>query len=174
LLKDRNGVIDLQLPVDGSLDDPSFHIAPVVWKLLEGLVRKIVTAPFALLGSLFGGGEELAYVDFPAGIAELPPAQAAKLSELARALIERPQLKLDIPLHTQNADDDLALEQAALEQALGAVQLAPPARPAMPPGRTGSSSSCCRSSRPLRSSGWNSGAHGPRRCSPASSVPRAS
>jgi hypothetical protein len=128
LLKDRNGVIDLQLPVDGSLDDPSFHIAPVVWKLLEGLVRKIVTAPFALLGSLFGGGEELAFVDFPAGSAILTPEQGAKLPQLAKALIERPQLKLDIPLHAQNGDDDLALEHAALEQGLGSVP--PPARSA--------------------------------------------
>ena len=110
---------------DGSLDDPSFHIAPVVWKLLEGLVRKIVTAPFALLGSLFGGGEELAFVDFPAGSAILTPEQGAKLPQLAKALIERPQLKLDIPLHAQNGDDDLALEHAALEQGLGSV---PPRR----------------------------------------------
>jgi hypothetical protein len=128
LLKDRNGVIDLQLPVDGSLDDPDFHIAPVVWKLLEGLVRKIVTAPFALLGSLFGGGEELAFVDFPAGSAALSSAQSAKLVQLTKALIERPQLKLDIPLHAQNGDDDLALERAALDQALAAVPAPPPPR----------------------------------------------
>ncbi|HXN09808.1 MAG TPA: DUF748 domain-containing protein, partial [Steroidobacteraceae bacterium] len=126
LLKDRNGVIDLQLPVDGSLDDPSFHIAPIVWKLLEGLLRKIVTAPFALLGSLFGGGADLAFVDFPPGSTMLAPDQAAKLAQLAKALIERPQLKLDIPLHALNADDDLALEHAALEQALRAAQLPPP------------------------------------------------
>jgi hypothetical protein len=132
LLKDRNGVIDLQLPVDGSLDDPGFHIAPVVGSLLEGLVRRIVTAPFALLGALFGGGEELAYVDFPAGSAMLGPAQSAKLAELAKALLERPQLKLDIPLHAQNGDDDLALEHTALEQALAAVRRAP-----APPPRRG-------------------------------------
>ncbi len=123
LLKDRNGVIDLQLPVDGSLDDPQFHIAPVVWKLLEGLLRKIVTAPFALLGSLFGGGEDLAFVDFPPGSTTLAPVQSAKLAQLAKALVERPQLKLDIPLHALNADDDVALERVGLEQALQAAQL---------------------------------------------------
>jgi hypothetical protein len=128
LLKDRNGVIDLQLPVDGSLDDPSFHVAPVVWQLLEGMLRRIATAPFALLGSLFGGGEELAYVDFPAGSAALISAQGAKLAQLAKALVERPQLKLDIPLRANNGDDDVALERTALEQALGAVPLPPPPR----------------------------------------------
>jgi hypothetical protein len=132
LLKDRNGVIDLQLPVDGSLDDPKFHIAPVVWKLLEGLLRKIVTAPFALLGSLFGGGEDLAFVDFPPGSTTLAPAQSAKLAQLAKALLERPQLKLDIPLHALNADDDVALERIGLDQALLAAQLPPAKRGSKP------------------------------------------
>ena len=132
LLKDRNGVIDLQLPVDGSLDDPKFHIAPVVWKLLEGLLRKIVTAPFALLGSLFGGGEDLAFVDFTPGSTTLAPAQSAKLAQLAKALVERPQLKLDIPLHALNAEDDVALERIGLDQALRATQLPPPKRGSKP------------------------------------------
>ena len=118
LLKDRNGVIDLELPVSGSIDDPAFKIGPIIWKLVVGLITKIVTAPFALLGSLFGGGEQLAYIDFPAGSAVLSDSEAQKLPKLAKALVERPQLKLDIPLHTISAADDDALERAALEQAL--------------------------------------------------------
>jgi uncharacterized protein involved in outer membrane biogenesis len=118
LLKDRNGVISLDLPVSGSIDDPSFKIGPIIWKLVVGLITKIVTAPFALLGSLFGGGEQLAYIDFPAGSALLADSEAQKLPKLAKALLERPQLKLDIPLHTISATDDQALERAAMEQAL--------------------------------------------------------
>jgi hypothetical protein len=121
LLKDRNGVINLDLPVGGSLDDPTFRIGPIIWKLFVGLVTKIVTAPFALLGSLFGGGPELSYIDFPAGVATLTPAQTQKLTQLSKALVERPQIKLDIPLHTQADDDDNALEHAALESALAAA-----------------------------------------------------
>src|SRR3984885_5599611 len=118
LLKDRNGVISLDLPVSGSIDDPTFKIGPIVWKLVVGLITKIVTAPFALLGSLFGGGPQLSYIDFPAGSAVLADSEAQKLPKLAKALVERPQLKLDIPLHTISATDDQALEKAALEQAL--------------------------------------------------------
>jgi hypothetical protein len=118
LLKDRNGVISLDLPVSGSIDDPTFKIGPIIWKLVVGLITRIVTAPFALLGSLFGGGEQLAYIDFPAGSAVLTDSEAQKLPTLAKALVERPQLKLDIPLHTASATDDEALEKAALEQAL--------------------------------------------------------
>ena len=118
LLKDRHGVIDIELPVNGSIDDPQFRLGPIIWKAFVGLLTKIVTAPFALLGSLFGGGEELAFVDFPAGSMLLPPEQTRKLTQLATALIERPQLRLDIPLHTASDADDEALAHAALEQAL--------------------------------------------------------
>ena len=52
LLKDRNGVIDLNLPVSGSLDDPSFRLAPIIWKVFVNILEKAVTAPFALLGTL--------------------------------------------------------------------------------------------------------------------------
>ena len=121
LLKDRHGVIDLELPVSGSVDDPSFRIGPVIWKVVVNLITKIVTAPFAMLGSLFGGGEQLAYIDFPAGSAQMSDAEAQKLPKLAKALMERPQLKLDIPLHTISALDDDALARAALEQALASA-----------------------------------------------------
>ena len=67
LLKDRNGVIDLNLPVGGSLDDPSFRLAPIIWKVFVNLLEKAVTAPFALLGALFGGGPDLQFIDFKPG-----------------------------------------------------------------------------------------------------------
>ncbi|HEY6451650.1 MAG TPA: DUF748 domain-containing protein, partial [Steroidobacteraceae bacterium] len=121
LLKDRNGVITLDLPVGGSLDDPTFRVGPIIWKMVVGLLRKIVTAPFALLGSLFGGGPQLSYIDFPVGVSTLTPAQTEKLGQLAKALVDRPQLKLDIPLHTLNDDDVTALEHTALDAALQAA-----------------------------------------------------
>ena len=83
LLKDRQGVIDLQVPVGGSLDDPKFRLGPIIWKAMLGLLTKIVTAPFAALGALFGGGDELAYVDFQPGSAELQANQIEQLSKLA-------------------------------------------------------------------------------------------
>lgn len=117
LLKDRHGVIDLQLPVRGSLDDPEFKYGALVWKVLGNTLSKIVSAPFAALGRLFGGGEELAYVDFAPGSATLDADQQAKLGKLAQALIERPQLKLDIPV-TQAADDAEGLAAAAVQARL--------------------------------------------------------
>ena len=116
LLKDRNGVIDLSLPVSGSLDDPQFRVGPIIWQAFVGLLTKIVTAPFALIGSLFGGGEDLQYVEFAAGSSMLAPAQTERLTTLAKGLAERPQLRLDIPLQTLTPADDTALAEAAYEE----------------------------------------------------------
>lgn len=121
LLKDRNGVIDLNLPVNGSLDDPQFKVGPIVWKAFVGLLTKIVTAPFAALGSLFGGGEELAYVDFAPGSANLSAIEIDKLNTLAKALVERPQLKLNVPLTVVTDADAAAINAAAFNQALNGV-----------------------------------------------------
>ena len=73
-----------------------------------------MTAPFAALGALFGGGDELAYVDFPPGSAELPANQIEKLSKLAQALVERPQLRLDVPVTLLAAQDSKAIAAANL------------------------------------------------------------
>lgn len=121
LLKDRRGVIDINLPVSGTLDDPSFRLGPIIWKAVLGLLTKVVTAPFAALGALFGGGEELAYVDFPAGSAELAATQAEKLNTLSKALVERPQLRLSVPLTVVTAQDSDALARTALAAKIPAV-----------------------------------------------------
>jgi hypothetical protein len=119
LLKDRNGVIDLNLPVGGSIDDPNFKIGPIIWKACVGLLTKIVTAPFSALGSLFGGSsEELAYVDFAPGSAVLSAAAVDKLGKLAHALVERPQLKLNVPLTVVSDVDAAAMNEAAYASAL--------------------------------------------------------
>ena len=120
LLKDRNGVIDLDLPVSGSLDDPKFRIAPLVWKVLTNLIAKAVTAPFKLLGSLFGGGEDMSYIDFAPGSAGLDDASQAKLKTLVKALDARPALNLDVPLVEQPDGDRAALAAARWQSQLAA------------------------------------------------------
>jgi hypothetical protein len=96
LLKDENGLIDLDLPVEGSLDDPKFRISKVIWRVLRNLIAKAATSPFALLGKAFGGkGEELSTVDFADGRDTLDEAATKKLDALAKALLDRPALRLE-------------------------------------------------------------------------------
>ncbi|MDP9083204.1 MAG: DUF748 domain-containing protein [Pseudomonadota bacterium] len=98
LLRDRNGLIDLDIPVTGSLDDPRFRLAPIIWKVFVNILEKAVTAPFALLGALFGGGPDLQFIDFQPGAAALDPAAADKVHAMAKGLNERPQLKIEVPI----------------------------------------------------------------------------
>ena len=58
-MKNQRGEIDIDLPISGSLNDPEFSIGGVIMKVVVNLLTKAVTAPFALLGSLAGDGEEL-------------------------------------------------------------------------------------------------------------------
>jgi uncharacterized protein DUF748 len=118
LLKDRDGVIDLNLPVSGSLDDPKFRLAPIIWKVFVNILEKAVTAPFALLGSLFGGGPDLQFVDFQPGTAELDPAAVAKAQSMVKALDARPQLKIEIPIAVVKELDRTSLIEAKFQAQL--------------------------------------------------------
>ena len=97
LLADRHGVIDINLPVSGSLNDPEFRLMPIVFKVLGNLIVKAVTAPFSLLASAFGGGgDELSVVSFEPGSALLTASAKAGLDQVAKALQERPALKMTV------------------------------------------------------------------------------
>ena len=97
LLADRNGVIDLDLPISGSLNDPQFSIGPVIVKVILNVIVKAITAPFSLLAHALGGsGEELSMVSFAPGSAQLSAEAQAGLDKVAKALVERPTLRLTV------------------------------------------------------------------------------
>ena len=97
LLKDKNGVIELDVPVSGTLDDPSFKLGPIIWKVIGNLFEKVLTAPFRALGDLFGGKEDVQFVDFAPGSASVPTDAASNLAGIAKGLADKPELRLDIP-----------------------------------------------------------------------------
>jgi uncharacterized protein involved in outer membrane biogenesis len=116
LLKDRNGVIDVNLPISGSLDDPQFSVIGIVFQVIGNLIVKAVTAPFALLGAAFGGGEELAYLEFAPGSAALDGEDVGKLKNIAKALTERPGLKLDVAGRVDPEPDREGLKRASIDR----------------------------------------------------------
>ncbi|MCU0760371.1 MAG: DUF748 domain-containing protein [Steroidobacteraceae bacterium] len=111
LLKDRNGVIQLDVPVTGTLDDPRLRIGPIVWQVIKNLIVKAVTAPFALLGALFAGAEDAQFVDFAPGSSELDAATLGRLDALAKGLAEKPAVSLDVPIGAAAALDAPALAE---------------------------------------------------------------
>jgi len=122
LLKNKDGVIDLNFPVTGSLDDPQFRLAPIVWKIIGNVIEKAVTAPFRMIGSIFAGAEKAQYVDFAPGSATLPTGASDALATLAKVLAQRPALELDIPAGPAIKEDAIALADAQIDQLLMAKE----------------------------------------------------
>ena len=122
LLRDVNGKISLPVPVKGSLDDPKFKIGRVVVQVLVNILTKAATSPFSLLGAAFGGGgDELGWQDFSAGVATVDAAGLKKLETVAKALNGRPALSLDIVGAYDPVGDLEALRRAKLERQLRAT-----------------------------------------------------
>ena len=116
LLKDRNGQINLNLPISGSLNDPQFSVGGIIVRVIVNLIVKAVTSPFALLNSVFGGhDEELGYVEFVPGSATLTKDAQQKIDKLSKALTDRPGLKLDIIGRVDPIADTNGLRRAALD-----------------------------------------------------------
>lgn len=120
LLKDRQGNIDLHIPVSGSLNDPKFKLGPIILKIILNLLVKAATAPFALLGHLFGHGESLSYLTFAPGSATLDPAALQKVQQLETALYDHPGLKLDITGRVDPTADREGLRRAFVEREIKA------------------------------------------------------
>ena len=122
LLKDRNGVIDIDLPITGTLDDPKFRVGPIIWKAFVNLLVKVVASPFTFIGNLFGGNDtEVNQIGFEPGLATLDDGDHKRLATLASALTERPALELEIPAAWSAEFDRPAILQRRLAEQLQAA-----------------------------------------------------
>jgi len=123
LLKDRHGVIDVNLPISGSLDDPEFSVGRLVLRIVINIVAKAVTSPFALVGALVGGGAELSFAQFETG-GDVPVPEGRKgIEALRAALVERPGLRLEITGHADPVSDRTSLRRRRFERQLKAQKL---------------------------------------------------
>ena len=116
LLKDRNGQINLDLPVSGELGDPKFRIGSIVLKMISNIIVKAVTSPFSLIGSMFGSSDDLGYIEFDFGDSRLDDGDMKKLDTLALALSEKPVINLEIQGGFKGAEDVQALRQNAFDE----------------------------------------------------------
>jgi uncharacterized protein involved in outer membrane biogenesis len=126
VLKDRNGVIDVNLPISGSLDSPEFSVGGIILRIIINIITRAVTAPFALLGAAFGGGsggEELSYIEFDYGRSNLTQTAEARIKTIATAMNNRPALKLDISGRVDPVNDLEGLKQASIERKVKAQKM---------------------------------------------------
>jgi len=114
LLKDSKGRIAIELPVSGDLNNPQFSVMPIVWQTLRNLLLRAAQAPFKFIGSLVTGGAQvdLSNVQFAAGSEQLDAQAQSALDLLAKALQERPALRLEVEgSSAQSSDGPLLAEQ---------------------------------------------------------------
>jgi Domain of Unknown Function (DUF748) len=123
LLKNRRGEIDLNIPVSGSLSNPQFSLGGLIWRAILHVVEKAVTAPFTLVANAFGGGgntaaelEQLHYVAFSPGRAELTDAARSKLDTAAKLLADKPEVKVELIGRADSAVDTPGLRLAYVDE----------------------------------------------------------
>lgn len=120
LMQDSRGVIDLGLPIQGNLDDPQFSYGHLVGKAFGNLITKIITAPFRVLGAIFGvQGDDLDSVAFEPGSAMLAPPEQEKLNAVVKVLLERPRLALEIKGQYDEKVDGEALREQLIRAEIG-------------------------------------------------------
>jgi len=120
LLKNSKGEIDINLPISGSLDDPQFSVGGIIWHVVVNLITKAVMAPFSLLSG--GSSDELGFVPFDAGSAELTDAARQRLDTLATKLTDRPALKLEATGRAEPVLDAEGLRRAYVDKLLRAAK----------------------------------------------------
>jgi Domain of Unknown Function (DUF748) len=118
LLSDANGVIDLNVPVSGDIDNPEFSLGSVIAGAFVNLITKAATAPFKLLASLVGSEEDLQRVTMAAGQSEVDEAGQGKLLQLGEAMAQRPQLKLVLSGRINPDSDHQYLQDMAVKESL--------------------------------------------------------
>ncbi|MEW6551464.1 MAG: DUF748 domain-containing protein [Campylobacterota bacterium] len=119
ILEDRNGIIDIKLPIKGDLDNPEFSIAPIVWQAFTNILAKAITAPFSLLGALFGFGEdEINNVPFYFGSAEISPVQKEPLDKIVQILQSRGKLVINVAPVYDDKNDLSALQAIEFKKAV--------------------------------------------------------
>lgn len=119
LLQDKDGVILLDVPIEGDLDDPDFHLGKVIWHTVLNVLVKVATSPFKALAALAGGDKaDLSMAEFEPGTARPLPASQERFASLAKALGLRPALGLEVEGSAGPEQDGAALRQAVLERSL--------------------------------------------------------
>lgn len=115
LLEDNEGIIEIDMPVEGNLDQPDFKYGALVLKTLGNLIVKAVTSPFTFLGSMMGiDGDALEFAEFEKGSNAILPPEREKLDQIAKMMTKRPKINLSLSPTYDEQFDKRALQTQKL------------------------------------------------------------
>ncbi|WP_462108760.1 DUF748 domain-containing protein [Campylobacter concisus] len=121
ILSDQNNQINIDLPVEGNLDDPDFKYGGVIWAAVKKLFADITLAPFRFLGNALGlGSKDLSSIDFLAGSSELISSEAPKIADFIKLTTAKPMMKLSIT-PTYSEIDVLYFKEKKLDQKINQI-----------------------------------------------------
>jgi hypothetical protein len=115
LLRDKNGDVNLELPIEGNLDDPKYKIGKVIWQVLKNLISKAAAAPGKLLAKKSGVDEKLVEgIDWQPLQTELDENQKKSLDAMVGSLGATPEMKLElVKVYNFHKElDELALRES--------------------------------------------------------------
>lgn len=94
ILKDKNGIIGFDLPVQGSPSDPNFKLGKIIWKTLENFLIKTATQPFNSLGKIIGTDpESIKFIAFDYLQDSLADKQKKQLDKICEIIDKKPELQ---------------------------------------------------------------------------------
>jgi len=107
LLKDNKGNIDIDLPIEGDMNDPNYHLGKIIWNIIKNLIIKAVTAPYKLLANAFGAKEDdLRELKFEYMQNELSEKQLNQIKPLINIIESKPELMVTIRQLTEPAKEE--------------------------------------------------------------------
>ena len=118
LLKDREGNIQLNIPIEGNLDSLNISFKKIIMQTLKNLMEKAVTAPFSFLSQLYPNAADIRSMTFDYGKYNLSKSTINKLKQVADLLINRPLLKLQLNYYLNEKEEINALKKIQLQKKL--------------------------------------------------------
>ncbi len=114
LLKDKDGNVNLDIPVKGDLNDPKVNMGKLVWSTFKNLMIKVVASPVKFLASLVGvNPKEMTEIKFNYLDTILSGAQKKKLNKLIDLENKKEGLKIDL---LYGVDEHLQQQEIAKQE----------------------------------------------------------
>ena len=111
LLKDKNGDVNLDIPVRGYLNDPKVRIGKIIWNTFKNLIKKTAASSVNVLASLVGANpKEFEEIKFRYTEAVPNQKQTYKLDKLLEMETKKEGLKIKL---THFADPKIQRESFA-------------------------------------------------------------
>jgi hypothetical protein len=119
LLKDKEGRISLDIPFEGSFENPGFGMVTAAGAAAKEIMTELLKSPFKVLAKIGGGdGQDLEFVEFAGGSSALDRRATRNLDTLAAGLAERPTLSTAINGTYDPEVDGRGLQRKALRTEL--------------------------------------------------------